>query len=39
MTTETEIVFREGEQQHFIREEGNSESRLIFRGELQEVCC
>lgn len=37
MHSETDLVFHEGEQQHFVREEGSPESRLIYRGELQEV--
>lgn len=32
-----ELVFHEGECQHFVREEGNPDSRLIFRGELANI--
>jgi hypothetical protein len=32
-----ELVFYVGECQHFVREESNPESRLIYRGELVEI--
>jgi len=31
------LVFHKGEKQHFVREEDNADSRLIFRGELIDV--
>lgn len=32
-----ELVFYAGECQHFVREENNPESRLIYCGELAEI--
>jgi len=38
MAQETDsIVFRQGENQHFMREEGERASRLVYRGELADV--
>jgi len=38
MASETDsIVFREGENQHFMRQEGERSSRLVYRGDLADL--
>lgn len=34
---QTDLVFYEGERLHFVREPGNDDSRLVYRGDLVEV--